>query len=247
MDIRDRTFLVAGGASGLGEATTVALVERGARVVVADLAGEAPDGAVLAVTDVTSEEQVAAAVETAVGLGRFSGVVNCAGVAAPTKVLSSAGVHSLEKFARTVEINLVGTFNVTRLAADALSGEEPGPDGERGVIINTASGAAFDGQIGQTAYAASKAGVAGMTLPLARELASHGIRAVTIAPGLFGTPMVANSLSADVQAALGAQVPFPSRLGDPAEFASLALPIVENRMLNGEVIRLDGSLRMAPK
>lgn len=247
MELRDHTFLVTGGASGLGGATTTALLARGAKVVVADLGSEAPAGSVLVRADVTDAHQVATAVETAVELGAFAGVVNCAGIAAPAKVLSGRGIHSLELFARTVEVNLVGTFNVTRLAAEALSKQEQGPDGERGVIINTASAAAFDGQIGQSAYAASKAGVAGMTLPLARELADHGIRTVTIAPGLFRTPMVANSLSEEVQAALGAQVPFPARLGDPAEFASLAIHIIENRMLNGEVIRLDGSLRMAAR
>ncbi|MGO1886162.1 MAG: SDR family oxidoreductase, partial [Citricoccus sp.] len=178
--------------------------------------------------------------------GPLSGVVNCAGIATAEKVLGKTGPHELESFARTVQINLIGTFNVIRLASEAMAQNEPGEDGERGIIVNTASVAAFDGQIGQAAYAASKGGVAAMTLPIARELARHGIRVMTIAPGIFWTPMM-EGLPEAAQASLGEQVPFPSRLGQPEEYAELALHIMQNRMLNGEVIRLDGAIRMAPK
>jgi NAD(P)-dependent dehydrogenase (short-subunit alcohol dehydrogenase family) len=198
-------------------------------------------------TDVTSEESVRAAVETAVNdFGSLQGLVNCAGIAIATKVLSSRGMHSLDSFAKVIQVNLVGTFNAIRLAAEAMSQAQPNEAGERGVIINTASVAAYDGQIGQAAYSASKGGVVGMTLPVAREMAAFGIRVMTIAPGLFNTPMMAG-LPEKARESLAQQVPFPSRLGEPAEYAALAQHIVENEMLNGEVIRLDGAIRMAPR
>lgn len=246
MDFSNRTFLVTGGTSGLGGATARALVEHGANVVAADLKGEAPEGATFVETDVTNEAQVATAVNTAVELGGFAGAINCAGIGVAAKVLSRGEPHSFELFQKVLTVNLAGTFNVARLAAQALAQGEPGPDGERGIIINTASAAAFDGQIGQAAYSASKGGVVGMTLPMARELASHGIRVMAIAPGLFMTPMLAG-LPQEAQDSLGKQVPFPARLGDPAEFAALVVHIIENRMLNGEVIRLDGSIRMTAR
>lgn len=247
MDFTDRTFLVTGGASGLGAATATALLARGARVVAADLKGTPPEGAVLVETDVTDPTQVAHAVEVAGQQGGpLSGVVNCAGIATAEKVLGKTGPHELDSFARTIQINLIGSFNVIRLASEAMAQNEPGEDGERGVIVNTASVAAFDGQIGQAAYSASKGGVAAMTLPIARELARHGIRVMTIAPGIFWTPMMAG-LPEAAQASLGEQVPFPSRLGLPEEYADLVMHIVGNRMLNGEVIRLDGAIRMAPR
>jgi NAD(P)-dependent dehydrogenase (short-subunit alcohol dehydrogenase family) len=247
MEFTDRTFLVTGGASGLGAATVRALLGRGAHVVAADLKGTPPEGAVFVETDVTDPAQVAHAVEVAGRQGGpLSGVVNCAGIATAEKVLGKEGVHQLESFARTIQINLVGTFNVIRLAAEAMARNEPGEDGERGFIVNTASVAAFDGQIGQAAYSASKGGVAAMTLPVARELARHGIRVMTIAPGIFYTPMM-KGLPQAAQDSLGQQVPFPSRLGQPEEYAALVCHIAENRMLNGEVIRLDGAIRMAPK
>lgn len=246
MEFTNRTFLVTGGTSGLGGATAAALVARGANVVAADLKGEAPEGATFVETDVTDEGQVATAVNTAVELGGFAGAISCAGIGVAGKVLSRGEPHSLDLFQKVLTVNLAGTFNVARLAAQALSQGEPGADGERGVIINTASAAAFDGQIGQAAYSASKGGVVGMTLPMARELASHGIRVMAIAPGLFMTPMLAG-LPQEAQDSLGKQVPFPARLGDPAEFAALVCHIIENRMLNGEVIRLDGSIRMAAR
>lgn len=247
MQFTDRTFLVTGGASGLGAATTKRLLSHGAQVVVADLKGEAPPGAVMVPTDVTDEQQVAHAVEVAGQQGApLSGVVNCAGIAPAEKTLGRDGALPLENFTRAVEINLIGTFNVVRLAADAISANAPGEEGERGVIVNTASVAAFDGQIGQPAYAASKGGVAAMTLPLAREFARHGIRVMTIAPGIFWTPMMAGLPEKAVQS-LGGQVPFPNRMGRPEEYASLVAHIVENRMLNGETIRLDGAIRMAPR
>jgi NAD(P)-dependent dehydrogenase (short-subunit alcohol dehydrogenase family) len=198
-------------------------------------------------TDVTSEASVREAVETAVNeFGGLHGVVNCAGIAIAVKVLSRRGPHDLDAFARVLTVNVVGTFNVIRLAAEAMSQGEPNEEGERGVIINTASVAAYDGQIGQAAYSASKGGVVGMTLPIAREMAQHGIRVMTIAPGLFNTPMMAG-LPEKARESLAQQVPFPSRLGEPAEYAALAQHIIENSMLNGEVIRLDGAIRMAPR
>ncbi|MCI4010819.1 3-hydroxyacyl-CoA dehydrogenase [Brevibacterium sp. ZH18] len=246
MQFQDRTFIVTGGASGLGGATTSALVERGARVVVADVKGEAPAGAEFVATDVTDENSVAAAVEFANKDGALSGVVNCAGIGVAQKTLSKKGPHDLGDFGKVIGVNLIGTFNVIRLAAAAMATNEPGEDGERGIVVNTASVAAFDGQIGQAAYSASKGGIVGMTLPIARDLASIGVRVVTIAPGLFLTPMMAG-LPEEARDSLGKQVPFPSRLGDPSEFANLVTHIVDNRMLNGEVIRLDGAIRMAPR
>ncbi|HJQ29316.1 MAG TPA: 3-hydroxyacyl-CoA dehydrogenase, partial [Rubrobacter sp.] len=239
-------FLVAGGGSGLGEATARMLLDAGADVVVADLKGEAPAGARFVETDVTDEPSVQAAVDSAVELGELRGAVNCAGVASAEKVLGREGPHSLDSFAKVVRINLVGTFNVVRLAAEAMSRNDPLEGGERGVIVNTASVAAFDGQIGQVAYAASKGGVVSLTLPVARELARSGIRVMAIAPGIFDTPMMAG-LPEDARESLGKQVPFPSRLGKPEEYAALVKHIVENEMLNGEVIRLDGAIRMAPR
>jgi NAD(P)-dependent dehydrogenase (short-subunit alcohol dehydrogenase family) len=244
-----------GGGSGLGAAVARTLVANGAQVVVADIdraAGEAiavelGDNLRFAPTDVTSEADGKAAVQLALdSFGHLHGLVNCAGVAPGEKVLSRDGPHRLESFARAVSINLIGTFNMVRLAADAIVKEMPGEDGERGVIVNTASIAAYDGQIGQAAYAASKGGVLALTLPIARELARYGVRVVTIAPGIFETPMMAD-MPQDVQDSLGKSVPFPSRLGRPPEYAALVQHICENTMLNGEVIRLDGALRMAPR
>lgn len=246
MQFKDKTFIVTGGASGLGQATTSALIERGSRVVVADVKGEAPAGAEFVQTDVTDEDSVAAAVELANRDGRLSGVVNCAGIGVAQKTVSKKGPHDLGDFGKVIGINLIGTFNVIRLAAAAMAANEPGEDGERGIVVNTASVAAFDGQIGQAAYSASKGGIVGMTLPIARDLAGVGIRVVTIAPGLFLTPMM-EGLPEEAQDSLGKQVPFPSRLGDPSEYANLVTHIVDNRMLNGEVIRLDGAIRMAPR
>jgi NAD(P)-dependent dehydrogenase (short-subunit alcohol dehydrogenase family) len=244
--IEESTFLVAGGGSGLGEATVRMLVDSGARVVVADLRGEAPEGCRFVETDVTDEGSVRAAVNAALEVGGLRGAVNCAGVASAEKVLGREGPHSLDSFANVVQINLIGTFNVIRLSAEAMVSNDPSGSGERGVIVNTASVAAFDGQIGQVAYAASKGGVVALTLPVARELAKSGIRVMTIAPGIFDTPMMAG-LPEAARESLGKQVPFPSRLGKPEEYADLVKHIIENEMLNGEVIRLDGSIRMAPR
>ena len=248
MQIEGRTFLVAGGGSGLGAATAGMLATGGGNVVVADLKGEAAGGNVSFVeADVTDEGSVRGAIERALSeFGGLHGAVNCAGVASAEKVLGREGPHSLESVTRVVEVNLVGTFNVVRLAAEVLAENEPTEGGERGVIINTASVAAFDGQIGQVAYAASKGGVVALTLPVARELALHGIRVVAIAPGIFDTPMMAG-LPEAARESLGKQVPFPPRLGRPEEYAALVRHIVGNEMLNGEVIRLDGAIRMAPR
>ena len=248
MEIEGRTFLVAGGGSGLGSATTEMLTNEGANAVVADLRGEAADGNVRFVeTDVTDEASVRRAIEEALqSFGGMHGVINCAGIASAEKVLGREGPHSLDSFAKVVEVNLVGTFNVLRLAAEVMVNNEPAASGERGVIVNTASVAAYDGQIGQVAYAASKGGVVALTLPVARELAQYGIRVVAIAPGIFDTPMMAG-LPEAARESLGKQVPFPSRLGRPEEYAALVRHIIENEMLNGEVIRLDGSIRMAPR
>jgi NAD(P)-dependent dehydrogenase (short-subunit alcohol dehydrogenase family) len=254
MEITGRTVLVTGGGSGLGAATARMVTEHGGSVVVADVdrergqrvADELGERARFVPTDVTDEASVAAAVAAAAELGGLGVAVSCAGIAPAERVLGRDGPHSLARFVTAVQVNLVGTFNVARLAAQAMAGNEPGEDGERGVIVNTASVAAFDGQIGQAAYSASKAGVAGMTLPIARELARHGIRVMAIAPGIFDTPMLA-TMPDQVRASLGAQVPFPSRLGHPTEYAALVRHIVENRMLNGETIRLDGAIRMAPR
>ena len=247
MEIEGRIFLVTGGGSGLGAATARMLVEAGASVVVADLHGEPGKNIWFIETDVTDEKHVKSAVDVASDVfGALHGVVNCAGVAIAEKVLGKEGPHDLESFARVVQINLVGTFNVVRLAAEAMRENEPGEDGECGVIVNTASVAAFDGQIGQAAYSASKGGVAAMTLPLARELSRLGIRVAAIAPGLFDTPMMAG-LPEEARESLGKQVPFPSRLGNPDEYAAMVRQVIENRMLNGEVIRLDGAIRMTPR
>jgi NAD(P)-dependent dehydrogenase (short-subunit alcohol dehydrogenase family) len=246
MHIEGNTFLVAGGGSGLGGATARMLLGAGANVVVADLKGEAPPGARFVETDVTDERSVQSAVDAALEFDGLHGAVNCAGVASAEKVLGKEGPHSLDSFAKVVQINLIGTFNVVRLAAEAMVSSDPSESGERGVIVNTASVAAFDGQIGQVAYAASKGGVVSMTLPVARELAGSGIRVMTIAPGIFDTPMMAG-LPEEARDSLGKQVPFPPRLGKPEEYAHLVKHIIENEMLNGEVIRLDGAIRMAPR
>ncbi len=255
MHIQDRTFLITGGGSGLGAATARTLVEAGAFALLADVnettgtatAASLGDRAAFAQTDVTDAASVQHALDTAQDhFGGLHGVVNCAGIVLGRKTFGRKGPHDLESFARVVQVNLVGTFNVIRLAAAVMAQNEPTDDGERGVIVNTASVAAFDGQVGQAAYAASKGGVVGMTLPIARDLARAGIRVMTIAPGLFETPMMAG-MTDEVRASLAEQVPFPSRLGRPEEYAQLARHIIENPMLNGEVIRLDGAIRMAPK
>jgi NAD(P)-dependent dehydrogenase (short-subunit alcohol dehydrogenase family) len=246
VEIPGRTFLVTGGGSGLGLATARMLAGTGANVVAADLGGEPGPDTRFVETDVTDEESVGAAVQAALESGPLYGVVNCAGVAIAEKALGREGPHSLASFAKVVQVNLVGTFNVIRLAAAAMVGNETDEEGGRGVIVNTASVAAFDGQIGQAAYAASKGGVVSMTLPLAREFARAGIRVATIAPGLFDTPMLAG-LPEEARRSLGDQVPFPSRLGRPEEYAALVRHIVENDLINGEVIRLDGAIRMAPR
>ncbi len=246
MEIPGRTFLVTGGGSGLGLATARVLAGAGANVVAADLRGEPESDIRFVETDVTDEESVGAAVEAALESGPLRGVVNCAGVAIAEKAVGRDGPHSLDSFTKVIQVNLVGTFNVIRLAAAAMVGNEPDEEGGRGVIVNTASVAAFDGQIGQAAYAASKGGVVSMTLPLAREFTRSGIRVATIAPGLFDTPMMAG-LPEGARESLGAQVPFPSRLGRPEEYAALVRHIVENDLINGEVIRLDGAIRMAPR
>jgi NAD(P)-dependent dehydrogenase (short-subunit alcohol dehydrogenase family) len=246
VDIAGRTFLVTGGGSGLGLATARMLARAGAGVVTADLRGESEPGIRFVEADVTDEASVGAAVGAALESGPLHGVVNCAGVAIAEKTVGRDGPHSLESFKRVIGVNLIGTFNVVRLAAAAMVGNDPDEEGGRGVIVNTASVAAFDGQIGQSAYAASKGGVASMTLPLAREFARSGIRVATIAPGLFDTPMMAG-LPEEARESLGNQVPFPSRLGRPEEYAALVRHIVENDLINGEVIRLDGAIRMAPR
>lgn len=255
MLIRDKVFLVTGGGSGLGAAVACALVADGASVVIADInsnagsaiASELGAKARFVPTDVTSEPEGEAAVAVAVeNFGHLHGLVNCAGIAPGEKVLGRDGPHRLESFTRAIGINLVGTFNMIRLAAAAIAKEVPDDGGARGVIINTASVAAFDGQIGQAAYSASKGGVVAMTLPIARELARFGIRVVSIAPGIFETPMMAG-MPQEVQDSLGKSVPFPPRLGRPAEYAALVRHICENDMLNGEVIRLDGALRMGAR
>ncbi|MCL8381684.1 MULTISPECIES: 3-hydroxyacyl-CoA dehydrogenase [Xanthobacter] len=255
MKIEGRVFLVTGGGSGLGAAVSRMVVDNGGRVVLVDInadagaamAAELGDAARFQRADVSSEADGKAAVQLALdSFGHVHGLVNCAGVAPGEKVVGRDGPHRLESFVRGITVNLIGTFNMLRLAADAMVKEAPDAEGERGVIVNTASVAAFDGQIGQAAYAASKGGVAALTLPVARELARFGIRVVTIAPGIFETPMMAG-LPQDVQDSLGKSVPFPSRLGRPSEYAALVKHICENNMLNGEVIRLDGALRMAPR
>jgi NAD(P)-dependent dehydrogenase (short-subunit alcohol dehydrogenase family) len=255
VQINGSTFLVTGGGSGLGGASARRLAAAGANVVILDvnreqgaqLAQQIGAKAIFTAADVTDEAQVTTAVvEGRRRFGALQGAINCAGIAPAERVLGKTGPHKLESFSQIIRINLIGTFNVTRLAAQAMVENAPNAAGERGVIINTASIAAFEGQIGQAAYSASKAGVAGMTLPIARELARFGIRVMTIAPGLFETPMMAG-LSEEVKASLGTQVPFPPRLGRPEEYAALVEHIIVNPMLNGEVIRLDGALRMAAK
>jgi NAD(P)-dependent dehydrogenase (short-subunit alcohol dehydrogenase family) len=248
MNVEGRTFLVTGGGSGLGGATARMLEGEGANVVVADLKGEAAgDHSRFVETDVTGEESVKGAIDTALqNFGSLHGAINCAGIASAEKVLGRESPHSLKSFSKVVGVNLIGTFNVIRLAAEVMAKNEPTESGERGVIVNTASVAAFDGQIGQVAYSASKGGVVAMTLPVARELASHGIRVMAIAPGIFDTPMMAG-LPKAARESLGKQAPFPPRLGRPEEFAALVEHIIENQMLNGEVIRLDGAIRMAPR
>jgi NAD(P)-dependent dehydrogenase (short-subunit alcohol dehydrogenase family) len=244
--------LVAGGASGLGEATARALAAAGANVVIADLNAEKGEalagelGATFVEADVTDEAAVAAAVERAAGADGLRISVCCAGIGWAERVAHKRGAHNLEFFSNVVKVNLIGTFNVLRLAATAMSENEPDEGGERGVCVNTASIAAYDGQIGQIAYAASKGGIVGMTLPAARDMASRGVRVMTIAPGLFDTPLLA-ALPEEAREALGAGIPFPSRLGQPSEYAQLVEQIVANPMLNGETIRLDGALRMPPK
>jgi len=255
MKVRGAPFIVTGAASGLGAATALALTAGGARVLLVDrdaergeaLAAKLGADAAFCATDVTSEADAATAVQTACErFGGLRGLVNCAGVAMSERVLGRTGVHELETFMRVLRVNLGGTFNMTRLAAAAMAQGEPDAGGERGVVVCTASVAAFDGQIGQAAYAASKGGVAAMTLPLARELAAQGIRVVSIAPGVFDTPMLAG-MRPEVRESLAAAVPFPPRLGRPEEYAALVVAIVENSMINGETIRLDGALRMAPR
>jgi NAD(P)-dependent dehydrogenase (short-subunit alcohol dehydrogenase family) len=253
MQIDGSTFLITGGGSGLGAATARLLEESGANVVVADLRGEGVNSRFVE-TDVTDEASVRGAVGAALEhFGGLHGAINCAGVASAQKTLGRQGPHSLESFTQVVQVNLIGTFNVVRLAAEAMAKNEPKDEpkdgeaeGERGVIVNTASVAAFEGQVGQVAYAASKGGVVAMTLPVARDLAPLGIRVMAIAPGIFDTPMMAG-LPEAARESLGKQVPFPSRLGRPEEYAALVRHIVENPMLNGEVIRLDGAIRMAPR
>lgn len=254
MQIKDNVFVVTGGASGLGAATARMIVAAGGKVVLADVNQEA--GAAMEAelganarfvkTDVSNDESARQAFAVASGMGVLRGLVNCAGVAPAEKVVGREGAHKLESFARTININLVGSFNMIRLAAEIMSASEPDATGERGVIVSTASVAAFDGQLGQAAYAASKGGIVAMTLPIARELARSGIRVMTIAPGIMETPMLMG-MPPEVQDALGKMVPFPSRMGKPAEYAALVEHIFANQYLNGEVIRLDGSIRMAAK
>jgi len=252
MDIAGKVFIVTGGATGLGEGTARMLAREGGKVVVADLQAERGQalageiGGTFMTCDVANEKDAAAVVERAVQVGKLVGLVNCAGIAPAAKTVGKDGPHALALFAKVVTVNLVGSFNMIRLAADAMAKNAPEPTGERGVLISTASVAAYDGQIGQAAYSASKGGVVGMTLPIARDLARSGIRNMTIAPGIFGTPMLF-TMPKEVQDALAASVPFPSRLGTPQDYAKLVHQIITNEMLNGEVIRLDGAIRMAPK
>ncbi|MEO6354204.1 MAG: 3-hydroxyacyl-CoA dehydrogenase [Oxalobacteraceae bacterium] len=252
MQIKDSVFIITGGASGLGAATARMIVEGGGKVVLADVQVEAGEklaaelGGVFIKCDVTAEADGLAVVAAATAMGTLRGLVNCAGVAPAVKTVGRDGPHPLDVFQRVISINLVGTFNMARLAADAMAKTDATEQGERGIIINTASVAAYDGQIGQAAYASSKAGVVGLTLPMARDLSRSGIRVMTIAPGIFETPMLLG-FPQEVQDALGQMVPFPPRLGKPAEYAHLAKAIIENVMLNGETIRLDGAIRMQPK
>ncbi len=252
MEIAGKVFIVTGGASGLGEGTARMLTAHGAKVVIADLQVEQGQaiadelGGAFVRADVSQEADGQAVVAKALSLGRLMGLVNCAGIAPAVKTVGKEGAHPLAMFAKVINVNLIGSFNMIRLAAEAMCKNEPESTGERGVLISTASVAAFDGQMGQAAYAASKGGVVGMTLPIARDLARNGIRNMTIAPGIFGTPMLF-SMPKEVQDALAANVPFPSRLGTPADYAKLVHQIITNEMLNGEVIRLDGAIRLAPR
>ncbi len=252
MQIKDRVFIVTGGASGLGEGTARMLAAEGGKVVIADMQADKGEavareiGGDFVKCDVSQEADGQAVVDKAVSLGKLAGLVNCAGIAPAEKTVGKNGAHNLGLFSKTITVNLIGSFNMIRLAATAMSANEPESTGERGVLISTASVAAYDGQIGQAAYAASKGGVVGMTLPIARDLARNGIRNMTIAPGIFGTPMLFG-MPQEVQDALAAGVPFPSRLGTPQDYAKLVRHILDNDMLNGEVIRLDGAIRLAPK
>ncbi|MFC9597481.1 3-hydroxyacyl-CoA dehydrogenase [Peribacillus butanolivorans] len=255
MDIQETIAVVTGGASGLGAATVRNIIKKGGKAVIFDLSEEngvkmveeLGDSVIFIKTDVTSEESVLEALEQVIEkFGSINTIVNCAGIAIAEKVIGRKGTHELKVFSKVVTVNLIGTFNVIRLAAEKMVNNQANEEGERGVIINTASVAAFEGQIGQAAYSASKSGIVGMTLPIARELASKGIRVVSIAPGLFHTPMF-DSLPEEARASLGKTVPFPSRLGYPEEYAKLTESIITNPMLNGETIRLDGAIRMSPR
>ena len=255
MDIAGKVFIVTGGASGLGEGTARMLAANGGKVVIADLQADKGEALVAELgaseaafvkCDVSQEADGQAAVARATAMGKLMGLVNCAGIAPAAKTVGKEGAHALALFSKVVSVNLIGSFNMIRLAAEAMAKNEPEATGERGVLISTASVAAYDGQIGQAAYSASKGGVVGMTLPIARDLARNGIRNMTIAPGIFGTPMLFQ-MPKEVQDALAAGEPFPSRLGTPADYAKLVHQIVTNEMLNGEVIRLDGAIRLAPK
>ena len=252
MEIAGKVFIVTGGASGLGEGTARMLASKGGKVVIADMQADKGEavareiGGAFVKCDVSSEADGQAVVACATGLGKLMGLVNCAGIAPAEKTVGKSGPHALALFSKCITVNLIGSFNMIRLSADAMSKNAPEPTGERGVLISTASVAAYDGQIGQAAYSASKGGIVGMTLPIARDLARNGIRNMTIAPGIFGTPMLF-SFPQEVQDALAASVPFPSRLGTPQDYAKLAIHIFENDMLNGEVIRLDGAIRLAPR
>jgi NAD(P)-dependent dehydrogenase (short-subunit alcohol dehydrogenase family) len=252
MEISGKVFIVTGGASGLGEGTARMLSQAGGKVVIADMQVEKGEaiakeiGGVFVKCDVSSEADGQAVVAKATSLGKLMGLVNCAGIAPAEKTVGKNGAHNLGVFTKVVTVNLIGTFNMIRLAAEAMCKNDPEPTGERGCIVNTASVAAYDGQIGQAAYSATKGGVVGMTLPIARDLSRNGIRNMTIAPGIFGTPMMFG-MPQEVQDSLAAAVPFPSRLGTPQDYAKLARHIFENDMLNGEVIRLDGAIRLAPR
>ena len=252
MDIAGKVFIVTGGASGLGEGTARMLAANGGKVLIADMQVEKGEaiakeiGGAFVKCDVSQEADAQAVVAKAVAMGKLMGLVNCAGIAPAEKTVGKNGAHSLALFSKTITVNLIGSFNMIRLSAEAMSRNEPEATGERGVLISTASVAAYDGQMGQAAYSASKGGVVGMTLPIARDLARNGIRNMTIAPGIFGTPMMFG-MPQEVQDSLAASVPFPSRLGTPLDYAKLVRHIFENDMLNGEVIRLDGAIRLAPR